>query len=224
MASFLAKWRTLALVLSGDGIMAWNTKPLSTQAKASIGNSSISHSFLFNPDEVKWSISNNTVSRDTIGGRVVQLLSSKVDQMTVVGRAGSREELQRFAFNMKQIMDYQIKNQSPVNFKVPSKKWNFLVYVQNVSSLGWDYSATSYPYEISLVVEDDLTGLTNKIIQKDTLTRLAQGIGYQEGFHGGYAENALATSEAYLNTVGYLRGNGATATVGSIGKIGRAHV
>lgn len=197
--------------------MTWNTKPNPTQARASIGNSAVNHYFLFNPDEVKWSVANNTVSRDTIGGRVVQILSSKVDQMTVVGRAGSRDELQRFALNLKSIMNWQIKNQSPVYFKVPSKKWNFKVYVQNVSSLGWDYAATSYPYELTLLVQEDLTGLTSKVIQKNTLSRLAEGIGYVEDFHGGNAEEALATSEAYLNTIGYLRSEGSTVTPDTLG-------
>lgn len=176
----------------------------SNNAQASIAAPGVEHIFAFNPDEVKWSFSNNTVSRDTIGGRVVQLLSSKVDQMTVVGRAGSRGELQRLAKNLKQIMNYQIKNQTPVSFKVPSKDWNFKVYLQNVSSLGWDYAATSYPYEITFLVQDNLTGLTNKSVEDEALQRLAEGIGYSDKFHGGNADSALAISESYQRAGSYL--------------------
>lgn len=176
-----------------------------TQVKASLVSPIASHVFSFNPDEVKWSFTNNTISRDTIGGRVVQLLSSKVDQMTVVGRAGSRGELQRLAQNLKSIMNYQIKAQNAVHFKVPSKKWDFEVYIQNVSSLGWDYAATSYPYELTLLVQKDLTGLSKKAVEKQALNRLAEGIGYVEKFHGGNAEDALATSETYLDSMTYLK-------------------
>lgn len=192
----------------------WTTEANPTQAAATIGNNSVRHTFLFNPDEVKWNISNNTVSRDTIGGRVVQLLSARVEQMTVIGRAGSREELQKFAINMKKIIDAQIKSQAPVFLRVPSRKWNFKVYVQNVSSLGWDYAATSYPYELTLLVQEDLTGLSSKKLQTASLERLAEGIGYNEKFHGGNAEEALAISEGYLNAAGYLRAGGVTISPG----------
>lgn len=180
----------------------------STQPQASLTSPIASHHFAFNPDEVKWSFSNNTVSRDTVGGRVVQLLSSKVEQMTVVGRAGSRGELQRLAQNLKKIMEYQIKTQNAVHFKVPSRKWNFKVYIQNVSSLGWDYSATSYPYEIALMIQEDLTGLSSKAVEKEALSRLAQGIGYTEKYHGGSVEEALSMSEAYLNSATFLKNKG----------------
>ena len=173
--------------------------------QASIECPIASHVFAFNPDEVKWSYTNNTVSRDTVGGRVVQLLSSKVEQMTVNGKAGSRGELQLIASNMKKIMEYQIATQSPVSFKVSSRKWNFKVYIQNISSLGWDYAATSYPYEITLLVQQDLSGLTGKTIEQQALQRLAEGIGYVDKFHSGDSEEALAISEAYRNSMGLIK-------------------
>ena len=199
--------------------MVWNTEPLPTQSNAFIGNNTVNHTFLFNPDEVKWNYSNNTVSRDTIGGRVVQLLSAKVEQMIVSGKAGSRAELQRLALNLKQIMDWQIKTQAPVSFKVPSRKWNFKVYLQNVSSLGWDYAATSYPYELTLLVQEDLTKLTNKAIQAQTLQRLAAGIGYVDKFHSGDSEEALAISEAYRNSMGLLQNGSAGSTAAQDGTV-----
>ncbi|MFM7795322.1 MAG: C40 family peptidase [Candidatus Nitrosotenuis sp.] len=185
------------------------------QTPASLSCPTVVHTFAFNPDEVKWSISNNSITRDTIGGRVVQLLSARVEQMTVSGKAGSRAELQRLALNLKKIMDYQTTSQYPVKFSVPSKGWNFKVYVQNVSSLGWDYAATTYPYELTLLVDEDSTGLTNLQIREETLSRLATGIGYVDKYHGGNAEEALAISETYLNSVGYLKNTRGATTAGS---------
>lgn len=184
------------------------------QVSASLKCPVATYTFPFNPDEVKWNLINNTVSRDTIGGRVVQLLSSRVEQMTVTGRAGSRGELQNLALNMKKIMKYQIELQNPVHFIVPSRRWDFKVYIQNISSLGWDYAATSYPYEITLLVQEDLTGLAKKEIEEDALERLAQGISYSEELHGGNSEDALSTSEVYLNSVGFLKSKnqGSTST------------
>lgn len=160
-----------------------------TQARAVIGTGNIQHVFAMNPDEVKWAYKNNTVSRDTIGGRVVQVLSSTVDVMTITGRAGSRRELQVMSNNLKKIMQYQVKTSEPVNFKVPSRNWNFLVYIQNISGLGWDVTTTSYPYEINLMIQDDLTGIAAKSINKSVFESLTLGMGYNPEFHGGsYAE------------------------------------
>lgn len=186
------------------------------QTPASLSCPTAFHTFAFNPDEVKWSISNNSITRDTIGGRVVQLLSARVEQMTVIGKAGSRAELQKLALNLKKLMDYQTTSQYPVRFKVPSKGWNFKVYIQNVSSLGWDYAATTYPYELTLLVQEDSTGLTNLQIREETLSRLATGIGYVDKYHGGNAEEALAISEAYLNSVGHIRNNSSASTEGTL--------
>lgn len=173
-----------------------------TQARAMIGVGEIQHVFSMNPDEVKWSYKNNSVSRDTIGGRVVQLLSSSVEVMTVTGRSGSRRELQILSNNLKKIMQYQIKNSEPVNFKVPSRNWNFLVYIQNVSGLGWDVTTTSYPYELNLVIQDDLTGISSKMINKEVFDNLMQGIGYNPEYHGGNSAEAIQYIEAMKNALG----------------------
>lgn len=184
-----------------------------TQARAMIGVGDIQHIFSMNPDEVKWSYKNNSVSRDTIGGRVVQILSSSVEVMSVTGRAGSRRELQLLSKNLKKIMQFQIKSSEPVNFKVPSRNWDFLVYIQNVSGLGWDVTTTSYPFELNLAILDDLTGISSKRINKQVFDDLMRGIGYNPEFHGGNLAEATQYVEAMRNALGQI--SGVTSTVPS---------
>lgn len=177
-----------------------------TQARAMIGVGNVQHIFAMNPDEVKWSYKNNTVSRDTIGGRVVQILSSTVEVMSVTGRAGSRRELQTMSNNLKKVMQYQIKTSEPVNFKVPSRNWNFLVYIQNVSGLGWDVTTTAYPYELNLMIQDDLTGIASKKINQEVFDKLINsagqpGIGYNPQYHGGNLTEATRYIEAMNNAL-----------------------
>lgn len=161
-------------------------------AQAFLGNEVYFHTFKFNPSSVNWQYSNNTKSFDTLGGRVVQVLSSQVSRMSVTGVAGSRPELQRLAKNLKGIMDYHIRTQEPVAFKVPSRKWSFLVYLESVGQLGWDVKTVSYPYQLNLAITDDLTGIKNKELTDNILDRLAAGIGYNPNVHGG---DALAFSD-----------------------------
>lgn len=182
----------------------WNTPPAPTQAKAFLGVDTLKAIFSFNPDEVKWSYKNNTVSRDTIGGRVVQILSASAEGMTVIGRAGSRERLQIFAKDLKNLMQYHIKTGEAVNFKVPSRNWDFKVYIQNVASLGWDVTTTSYPYQITLTIEDDLNNVINHKLREDTFANILKGIGYNPEYHGGNSAEAIRYIEAMKNALGAI--------------------
>lgn len=132
-----------------------------------------------------WGYQENTVSMDTIGGRVVQLLSVQVTDLTIETVAGSRRELQRMADGISTIMKYHIKTSRPASFKVPSRKWNFQVYVSAMPQMGWDYTATTYPYSLTMAVQDDLTGIKTKQINVQALNRLSKGIGYNPSVHGG---------------------------------------
>lgn len=158
-----------------------------TQAHAYLGTGSTFHTFRFNPDDAHWDYKENTMSYDTIGGRVVQLLSVQISGLTITGRAGSRGELQRLAENVRRIMDYHIKTSQAVTFRVPSRQWDFRVYVQAMPQVGWDVASTSYPYSLQLAVEEDVSGLQSQKLEATALTRLAENIGYKKAFHGGEA-------------------------------------
>lgn len=162
-----------------------STIPSPTQAHAYLGNSKVHHTFKFNPNTVQWSYKENTVSMDTIGGRVVQLLSINIEGMSVEGVAGSRDELQRLATNISAIMDYHVATLLPVTFRVPSRRWDFRVYVQALPQMGWDVAATSYPYALQLLVVDDITGVQKPRLQQDALARIYKGVGYNPNVHGG---------------------------------------
>ena len=168
----------------------WTTTPESGQAKAFIGvNGGPHHILRLNPDTVSWDYSENVFSQDTLGGRVVQLLSVSLNGMTVAGRAGNRGELQLLAKNMKEIMGFHVSTLQPVEFKVPSRNWNFMVYVQAMPQLSWEVASTSYPYQLQLLVEEDLNGVKTHEINAEVLKRLASGIGYDysKDIHGGDA-------------------------------------
>lgn len=195
----------------------WNTKPSPTQAHAYLGTKGAFHTFRFNPDTVNWAYQENTISMDTIGGRVVQLLSVNVQGLTVEGKAGSRGELQRLAENVRSIMNFHIRTSLPVSFKVPSRRWNFRVYVEAMPQMGWDYSATTYPYSIQLQIVDDLTGIQAKKLERSALSRLITGIGYSPSVHGGDPQGFTKIVKSVTAANGSDAGNGSPASASSSG-------
>jgi len=183
----------------------------STVAKASLSIPDLTHVFALNPDTAKWDYNDNATSMDTLGGRVIQLLSVKLNGLAITGRAGSRGELQRMADNIKQIMSYHVATQNPARLKVPSRNWDFQVYIQSMPALGWDVATTSYPYQLQFAIEDDLAGVQTKQITNAVLQNIQKDIGYNAGHHGGNAQVAydiittltkpLVTGEAAVSGV-----------------------
>jgi len=159
-------------------------------SRAFLGIDSVNIVFPFNPETVTWNYTDNTTSMDTLGGRVIQLLSVKLNSLEITMKAGSRADLQNIATKLKEIMSYHVATQNPVRFKVPSRNWDFQVYIQSLPALGWDVATTSYPFSITLFVEEDLTGVQTKQITNAVIQNIQKDIGYNAGHHGGNAQVA----------------------------------
>lgn len=152
--------------------------------RAVLEGGGIRYRFAFNPDSVAWGYSENVVPTSTIGGKVIQLLSVKVDSMEVTGMAGSRQELQALAQHVFAFMEYHSRSQNPVDFVVPSRRWHFRVYVVGLPAVGWTVATVGYPWRLRFEVDEDL-GITTPTILRNELNRLAKGIGYDPRYSGG---------------------------------------
>ena len=202
----------------------WATTPTPTQARAFLGNNAVGVTFPFNPDTVSWDYQENIFSQDTLGGRVVQLLSVGLNGMVVQGRAGSRHELQRLAKHFKEIMNYHVTKLVPVYFRVPSRGWNFQVYLKAVPQLTWDVASTSYPYQLELLVDEDLSGVKTREVNTEALKRLASGVGHDSSkdIHGGDAAafreivDILTANGPYPFSTGAAKDSGAAAGAGTV--------
>lgn len=178
-------------------------------ARASLVAGGTVLTFPVNPYSASWNYSENTVSQDTIGGRVVQLLSVNINNLTVQTVAGSRNELQRMATGLQEIMKWHIRTSRPAKFRVPSREWDFDVFVTNVPQLGWDITTTTYPYNINMAIQEDVGGNKTKQILGSQLERLAAGIGYNPGVHGG---DAATIEEMVKSLVGVAAQSNSTPT------------
>lgn len=162
-----------------------------------------------NPYTAQWSYQEVVNSEDTIGGRVVQLLSVNVQGLQVTSVAGSRENLQKVATGLQQIMEYHVRTSQPAHFKVPSRGWDFKVYISAMPQVGWEVASTTYPYELQLSVQEDISGVQTHKIQLAALQRLSQGIGYNPNVHGGAS---AAFAQEVKSVLGATNGPGGTGS------------
>ena len=144
------------------------------------------YTFPFNVNSLNWSYQVNSQSYDTIGGRVTQILSVRINTMQVQGDAGSRGTLMELYEIFKTVQDSQNQSKKPMTFSIPSRNLSFMVFLQNFQ-MGWDITTVTYPYYLTFEVQQDLTKV---VTQSATLKALnsysatAGGIGFNELWTG----------------------------------------
>lgn len=183
------------------------------KARAFLGNSEVSVTMNVLPYTAEWEYGVNTNSVDTLGGRVVQVLSVDIGSLEVQSVAVSRAELQRLAQGFQNIMKYHVRTQEPVVFRVPSMKWAMVVYLEAVPELGWAVQTVSYPFQLSMRVVDDLNLTKTNQLMQNQLNRLAEGIGYNPNVHGGDAPSfATLVNNLDLRAFGTSTSSGSEAS------------
>ena len=152
------------------------------------------YNFPFNINTLEFSYQMNNQSFSTIGGRVTQLLSVRMNTMALEGDAGNRENLLKLYENFKTVQDHQNQKKVSMTLNVPSRSLSFNVFLEQME-MGFDLTTIIYPYSISFEVSQDLSGNNNlnKAMTIDALNRLAQGIGYNTDYLG------LTTNKVNVN-------------------------
>jgi hypothetical protein len=103
--------------------------------------------FRIDPDSISWSFEVLTNVVETIGGRVIQIIGSQLEDLTLTGSFGqdhstpqgeSWRQAEAFLLLIQRIMDYQSQDANqqaamhpPAVFTYPPKNWRFNVYVKN---------------------------------------------------------------------------------------------
>ena len=186
-------------------------RPLATPVATLVDNlTHEKYNFPFNINSLNWTYQINTRSYDTIGGRVTQIVSARATIMSLQGEAGSRANLLELYKVFKTLQDHQNQSKMSMTLNVPSRNLSYRVWLE-MMQIGWDISTTTYPYNMSFEIEQDLS--TNQLsyvsaaINK-TLDNIAGNIGFNPQWNG------LATTESNLTYsdlttfVNALKGNG----------------
>lgn len=159
--------------------------------------SGITYSFPYNVNALNWTYQMNTSSYSTIGGRVTQLLSTRVNTIFLQGEAGSRENLLTLYSQFKTMQDNQNLQKVSMTLNVPSQSLTMNVWLEQMQ-IGWGVDTVTYMYNMALEADGDLSSssqLSSSIVN-DALNRITNGIGFNTDYIG------LTTQTVNLNLTG----------------------
>ena len=138
--------------------------------------------FRTNPNEIWWTYTLNTNVEQTYGGRVVQILSTRMEDLVIkidCGRGGL-EYMNRIVDFLRNMMVEQRKNGGTTAvFSYTTRRWRMKVYALSVPFQD-SVTATVRELEIRFKVQEDLTGEMSKLALSTELARLQDGIGWQK--------------------------------------------
>lgn len=155
--------------------------------------------FRTNPNSIKWKYVLNTNIEDTYGGRVIQILSTKITQLQVQVEAGwgGWPYVVKVAFFLRDMMNEQ-RNGKPATFEYTTKNWKLKVFAVSIpftDSVGKPNSKIDMAFN---VVEDTNSVLSSQSIGAE-LSRLQEGVGYKRNKY-----NNTTASNDYLGGAGQV--------------------
>jgi hypothetical protein len=154
--------------------------------------------FRIDPEQIEWDFQVITNVVETVGGRVIQIIGSYLNNMTITGSFGqdhstplgvSWRQAQAFLNLITQIMEYQsrdanqqAKMQPPAVFSYPPKGYRFQVYVDSLTdangssnSLYMTPGTINQRYVLSLfIVQDASEGLVVAGTENGVLNKKAE--------------------------------------------------
>lgn len=144
--------------------------------------------FRSNPKEFNWSYTLNKRIDQTYGGRVIQLLGTRIDDFSFKadsGALGGRPitggwpYLEKVSKFMRDIMIAQ-RGGVPATFEYTTRGWKFNAFVVSMPFAD-AVEEVLREFEISLKVQEDVTGLMSKSTLNAELRRLQQDMGFRRG-------------------------------------------
>ena len=168
--------------------------------------------FRTNPNSIQWSYTLNTHVEQTYGGRVVQLLSTKIDDLVVKVECGNGG----WSYNIGLVLflrDLMVNQRDPLGapaiFEYTTRNWKFNVYALSIPFQD-QVTATVRELELHFKVQEDVTGVVSGAILAATLATLQEGVGW--------TRNKYNAGSMYVGTP---QGNTANAESGPVG-VGQA--
>jgi hypothetical protein len=175
------------------------SSPLTTDER---GIATLSHpevgSFRFrsNPKEFNWNYTLTKRVDQTYGGRVIQLLGTRIDDFTFKADcgAGRWEYMNRVAKFMRDIMIRQ-RGGKPATFEYTTRGWKFNAFVVAVPFAD-AVEEVLREFDVSLKVQEDVSGVMSKGTLSAELRRLQDGIGFRRSK---YNDPIFATTGGVFN-------------------------
>lgn len=153
--------------------------PEGTRGIASLTHGGRTLRFRTNPNEFNWTYSLNKKVEQTYGGRVIQLLSTKIDDFTIKvdcggGRWPYANQVARF---LRDVMIDQRKG-VPATFEYTTRGWRLNVYVVSIPYAD-AVEEVVREIDIGFKVQEDVSGVMSRNSLSAELSRLKDGIGFR---------------------------------------------
>lgn len=168
--------------------------------------------FRLNPTSINWSFEAKVADIATVGGKVIQVLGTKVSDLVVsgtFGRGGWREQAE-FLDWIKQVADRQVENKPPVHFRYPAYGWDIPVYIKAYTtpdggrSIVLDNGIVAPRWDLVLFVVNSSATL-EKVATDAYIARMAKGIGWkQTEYNGPLGIHALVETLGGMSVEQYL--------------------
>ena len=145
------------------------------------GIASLSHRgrtfrFRTNPNSFNWTYTLNKHVDQTYGGRVIQLLSTKIDDFTVEADCGGGRwnYANKIANFLRDIMIEQ-RDGEPATFEYTTRGWKLNVFVVSMPFED-SIDAVLRTFTIQMKVQEDVSGVASKNFLRAELRRLQNGL------------------------------------------------
>lgn len=155
-----------------------NSTQLTGRGLCTISYGSDSLTFRTNPNEITWDYELITHIDQTYGGRVVQILGCKIDNLVVkvdCGQGGWPYAMRVVGF-MRDLMVNQ-RNGTPATFTYTTRNWNMKVFALNVPFAD-SVTETVRELELNFKIQEDIAGTNIASSISDFLSSLQESIGW----------------------------------------------
>lgn len=135
--------------------------------------------FRTNPNEFNWNYEISKRIDSTYGGRVVQLLGTKIGDFSIKADcgAGRWEYMNQVSNFVRDIMINQ-RNGTPATFEYTTRGWRLNVYVVSMPFAD-SVEEVAREFEIQMKVQEDVSGVMSRNSLSAELSRLKDGVAFQ---------------------------------------------
>lgn len=174
--------------------------------------------FRTNPNKIRWSYVPHYREDPTYGGRVLQLLSAKIDDLVVSidsGRGG-RQYYNEVVDFVKDMMIEQ-KNGKTATFEYTTRGWKLDVYATSIPYAN-EVENVLHPLELNFKVQEDVSGIMTQNSLSKELKDLQDGVGWKKSKYNQPDVNAGRDGESGWWNIGQLGGE----LAGAVGDLAEA--
>jgi hypothetical protein len=151
------------------------------------------------PETVAWTFKMKTAQIITVGGKVIQVYGTDLGDMSVSGSfgVGGWSARDRFTAQVNKWVtaDTTTLHPKPLRFFMPSKGWDFRVFVKAYTAEGGEFEHSNENfaprYGLLLFIVEDATMKVVKGIKDAYISRLMNGIGWKQSEYNGPTQDEV---------------------------------